>query len=122
MRISDWSSDVCSSDLIGEVGRNQRDLAHAKVTGRVRREDETQEAFVGTRQGADQIHALVGDIGQEAHIALAVGKAPGLKDAQLETPRLGERLLAGLVARPRAANKIGNPAWGENVGLTGECS
>src|SRR3546814_12928848 len=82
MRISDWSSDVCSSDL----------LAHAKVTGRVRREDETQEAFVGTRQGADQIHALVGDIGQEAHIALAVGKAPGLKDAQLDTARLGDRL------------------------------
>src|SRR3546814_15143042 len=63
MRISDWSSDVCSSDL------------------------------------ADQIHALVGDIGQEAHIALAVGKAQGLKDAQLETACLGERLREGFVAR-----------------------
>src|SRR3546814_15859675 len=50
-------------------------------------------------KGADQIHELVGDIGQEAHIALAVGKAPGLKDAQLETARLGERLREGFVAR-----------------------
>src|SRR3546814_1216896 len=78
MRISDWSSDVCSSDL----------LAHAKVTGRVRREDETQEAFVGTRQGADQIHALVGDIGQEAHIALAVGKAPVISRSEEHTSEL----------------------------------
>src|SRR3546814_10357387 len=28
MRISDWSSDVCSSDLVGGVGDAQEGLAH----------------------------------------------------------------------------------------------
>src|SRR3546814_9911521 len=48
MRISDWSSDVCSSDLVVEMGDQAEHDAFAVVAGRgIRREQEIATHFAG---------------------------------------------------------------------------
>src|SRR3546814_15459508 len=58
MRISDWSSDVCSSDLVGEgarpATRRERDLGRAR--GRARGEGD--RVIVGDREAAARIGAV----------------------------------------------------------------
>src|SRR3546814_20752218 len=72
MRISDWSSDVCSSDLRLQVGIAQRisrrrmgeavvDLAPACVV-------EAQSRFGHAREFADQPLALIGSRRLERHV------------------------------------------------------
>src|SRR3546814_6585165 len=45
MRISDWSSDVCSSDLYYSTGRNWCDYAPAYRYGHVARDEHPHERF-----------------------------------------------------------------------------
>src|SRR3546814_10313840 len=65
MRISDWSSDVCSSDLTGgssgiglaTAKRFVEEGAHVVITGRREKELEAAATFIG-----GNITAVVGDV------------------------------------------------------------
>src|SRR3546814_8010599 len=54
MRISDWSSDVCSSDLI---------VVHPSV------EAQTLEEFIALTSGGAQLNYASGGVGTVAHVA-----------------------------------------------------
>src|SRR3546814_15408819 len=90
MRISDWSSDVCSSDLGSDAGEGHRALP-------------TVHAHVGDRR-----QILTGGVGNPcAHIDLArVGVQPG--DQGLQVPRRGEA--DGLADSGRGYDLFGCPA------------
>ncbi|MNJ53920.1 hypothetical protein D3C77_493360 [compost metagenome] len=74
---------------IGKVGRDQRHFARAERAGGVRGEDEAEETVIGPRERADEADHLVRDVGKDADIALAVGKAPGLDLAHLPPAGFG---------------------------------
>src|SRR3546814_17904995 len=71
MRISDWSSDVCSSDLVGE--RLQQDVA-VIVVRRLEAGEMRLDTVDRHREAADPVAVGADEIG-EAHIgtALALG-------------------------------------------------
>src|SRR3546814_6313892 len=86
MRISDWSSDVCSSDLAGEVGRRPRGAApqdgavpdrrslvgiEAPAQGRV---DAVGAEEQGARNLAARRVALLVDKGSDDEIGRASGR------------------------------------------------
>src|SRR3546814_3538025 len=79
MRISDWSSDVCSSDLISVVGPGRH--------GASRRSD--------GRRRSRQVRAR--DAGEDRH-AGRTGDAP--PPAALQSPLLIRQLLGGLLFLP----------------------
>jgi len=71
---------------IGEIGRNERDLARTERPGRIGRENETQEPVIRRRQGADEIDGTVRNIGENPNVGLAVGKAARLDRTQVPSP------------------------------------
>src|SRR3546814_12211244 len=63
MRMSDWSSDVCSSDLV-DVPDPRRCVGEAQVVQQVGSADQIQDAApVSLGRGADQDLAVPGRIG-----------------------------------------------------------
>src|SRR3546814_10082990 len=59
MRISDWSSDVCSSDLMTGVERHERAAFEAERA--VRNDDAAELGVVDSLQAAAGMHVLVLD-------------------------------------------------------------
>src|SRR3546814_6369268 len=114
MRISDWSSDVCSSDL---VARDAEELDRASQRERIGRDDahvrlDVDEAARVERLGVDDGRVDVGEdleLARAAHVvavagcavaddAVAVGGVPDL--AGLE--RFDHAVLFGPAADPRS--------------------
>src|SRR3546814_4727238 len=62
MRISDWSSDVCSSDLLGAVGDDCAEIGQAGVGFEHGLGDACGAAVVAPADGVDGV-ALAGDHG-----------------------------------------------------------
>src|SRR3546814_7563318 len=81
MRISDWSSDVCSSDLMGELG----EILHVEAGGEVRLQHERRDQ----RHQVGIAAALAEPVQRALHLAHAgadgrqrvgyreIGRAPG---------------------------------------------
>src|SRR3546814_7379134 len=67
MRISDWSSDVCSSDLLARAG------ADVVIWGR--REDRNEKAVAELRQFGGRVSARVVDVSEEREIVEGVAAA-----------------------------------------------
>src|SRR3546814_11962187 len=59
MRISDWSSDVCSSDLAGLVAGDRRRLVVAVLVLRVDADAAGPDVLLGDAGGLDRGHHLV---------------------------------------------------------------
>src|SRR3546814_19322941 len=65
MRISDWSSDVCSSDLVADVNAMNRQIAvgerdvEVRIMARIRLDQQSSTRPVGPAEGID---AAVGSI------------------------------------------------------------
>src|SRR3546814_10375805 len=79
MRISDWSSDVCSSDLAGEIELH-RSIALAARYCALRRGVDRQAEHVGPRIMADHVeiifaahHSIGIDVGIENGLARIIG-------------------------------------------------
>src|SRR3546814_19680850 len=77
MRISDWSSDVCSSDLLAHVGERRRDLALTAGEHHV-------IATVARREGASAVGAL----------GVAGGAVHGQERERSEERRVGEECVS----------------------------
>src|SRR3546814_15150795 len=98
MRISDWSSDVCSSDLIGEqmiggqagerrlVERTERSLGFESPAARVRRARAVDEA-----KGVDAVIGAVGETVGERRGGdmILIGTGFGLIGQRPEERRVG---------------------------------
>src|SRR3546814_20067469 len=115
MRISDWSSDVCSSDLIADRGAGQRDLVAEAVERRAQAADDRhrldrlrakairqRDRIVAADDGAEiaargelVVKAAVGDQESLAMAGLAVD------DAGQIDPRLGDEPAAESHRAPR---------------------
>src|SRR3546814_8930424 len=76
MRISDWSSDVCSSDLEGLLQRRGDDAGTGGLVGGLELLDESQHLLLGPQQGG----AAAGD---HALLDSRLGGAHGVLDAVL---------------------------------------
>src|SRR3546814_1093985 len=86
MRISDWSSDVCSSDLVGQqrafpcqaeqlvARRDQRIMALAAVVLEVERVA-AGDAKLGHRRGREHEDGGVLDLAHRGHAATEIGRA-----------------------------------------------
>src|SRR3546814_21049605 len=119
MRISDWSSDVCSSDLRVLVGQRLDDLLALPGPARARRDGHALAAFdveIETSRGArvrvDYLEALIADHAGWRVITLhhaatprAMGVSPG-RDA-------GARAAVGAAAM---LAQIGRASCREHVG------
>src|SRR3546814_2482436 len=81
MRISDWSSDVCSSDLPGHRGEQQVAPPRAAGGGEERRHHPFEEAMQARGEGAGSLGAVfevAGDVRiPGAHVALRDGAFAG---------------------------------------------
>src|SRR3546814_8814041 len=62
MRISDWSSDVCSSDLVGELIQNQVRIGLSRMERVVRERMTTQDVEAITPQTLINIRPVVAAI------------------------------------------------------------
>src|SRR3546814_3945867 len=60
MRISDWSSDVCSSDLVKRIQDSESGLYGAQVAGRVHRELRALGGVVPPREFVFMDRAAIG--------------------------------------------------------------
>src|SRR3546814_21160761 len=100
MRISDWSSDVCSSDLAAEG--LDRGIAH-RIEG---------EEGIGARQGRDvavrPVHEVAVEHDDGAHLA------GGGHDATLGG-KAGQRLVIGHAAVLALQRDRKSVVWGESV-------
>src|SRR3546814_3277981 len=90
MRISDWSSDVCSSDLRAQIGNglplengiDSRDGLHSELTG-------NEAIFIDI--DFDQLHALIGIIRRDLFdngSKLLAGAAPFRPEIDRKSTRL----------------------------------
>src|SRR3546814_16783618 len=95
MRISDWSSDVCSSDLLGKARARQRDVP-----------------LQHQREAPPHLGARLADSNRAGHIGGAVGiLAAGIQQEQLA---LAERAVARC-APPVVNDGAVGPRAGEGV-------
>src|SRR3546814_13567917 len=76
MRMSDWSSDVCSSDLDPVVGHRSRDLVIAHRTLAI----VVEPALGHHHEGAEHIeHLVVGDVVGAVHLVDPPDRGPRLR-------------------------------------------
>src|SRR3546814_15466008 len=76
MRISDWSSDVCSSDLVKAAILGNKDLAEASA--RLREARANREAVLGRELPQATASAIATENRLSENGQLHVGKVPGL--------------------------------------------
>src|SRR3546814_8066362 len=106
MRISDWSSDVCSSDLEGVVGDIARFEHQAAVVvvelgdGNARLVVQRGEVVEGGDGGVDPVMDAVGGVGVGIAQVDAGGVAPGL--VQREQAHVGRAVAGTFKAAPRS--------------------
>src|SRR5262249_58027283 len=111
--VSDWSSDVCSSDLLGEEGRRTEDRQLRRQRGQemaavapppvVRVDRDAMDQGVGGALAADQ-HSDRGLPLEGDH----AGGAPDVELTDLALERLrGEGTRGGIVARPAPSQRGG---------------
>src|SRR3546814_11423237 len=85
MRISDWSSDVCSSDLVAQdqIGADRRDLIEARLA-----ELALDVIFIGETETAVRLDAHVGGVPARlrrehlGHIRLGSAVGAGIEQAR----------------------------------------
>src|SRR3546814_5516573 len=96
MRISDWSSDVCSSDLV----QRDRLLAGDLQFGQVARRHLRVLARMGVGRATADALAVAGDQGEPVDLGDAVGQRVLAQIQRLEAPveRRGLRVQAQAVA------------------------
>src|SRR3546814_1165107 len=92
MRISDWSSDVCSSDLAGRARGQPVDLDHARVVAAADRGGRRQRMGVEVAEPARAAHA-------ELAVALGVAVAEGDRVEVVPDPQQVRRLAGADEAR-----------------------
>src|SRR3546814_6931337 len=82
MRISDWSSDVCSSDLLSDVRAFRRfDRTDAAIVGRVNVADLEARAFAGEAARPERRNAaLVRHLGQRVGLVHELRKLRRAKE------------------------------------------
>src|SRR3546814_16378012 len=98
MRISDWSSDVCSSDLIEGAG-------HVRIAGKFKG-DVNVQGDLTIEKGAK----LSG--GVKAKKVMVAGEL----DGNVESASRVELLESGALSGDIKAGKIGRGSWRERVG------
>src|SRR3546814_20493544 len=123
MRISDWSSDVCSSDLmarqdrgkgsrrhrlagmeanvlanVSEVGGDEPDPASAQIARGVGCEQQRQQLGVRMIETAQQDDVAVADVAYDPEIGFTVGTLTMLDPSALCLECGGKRLCPGLAA------------------------
>src|SRR3546814_10589881 len=107
MRISDWSSDVCSSDLLDEVRALERAL-------------EKQDAVVG--HDADRVAVQVGETGDQG-LAVAclelveLAAVDHARDDLADVERAPGVLRHAAVPLARRVQRLARPAHGKPTGL-----
>src|SRR3546814_17097127 len=110
MRISDWSSDVCSSDLITAAVRHQADQA----TQRLRQTFETQAEAIGNMadRTGERLDHMTASLGRQT-----AGVSQSL-EAALHRPSSSLAKLLGAnatrVAAPAARTRV---VWGKSVSV-----
>src|SRR3546814_3850026 len=85
MRISDWSSDACSSDLLDlhdRLGQLRAGLGHALLERRPRRDLERQHAGVDVVVSAVEQGRLEVDHREPGHDAVVLGRLQALLDTR----------------------------------------
>src|SRR3546814_5790775 len=108
MRISDWSSDVCSSDLIGGFRKDHAELRRDRVDQPL-----LEPRVVGVGQASRQrcqqaVREDVGEGGDQAHAGCCIRKAAaGALVTQAES-----RPSAPPLSRGRARCTGAGSAWG----------
>src|SRR3546814_14494798 len=115
MRISDWSSDVCSSDLLGLTRSPAQSLAEGQVA--------SPSPWAATLRRSLRILGLVG-------FAVALSSVWGIDLFHAASTQLGERVVRGIItvaitivlaylvwelARTALAQKIGRASCRERV-------
>src|SRR3546814_1357220 len=95
MRISDWSSDVCSSDLAGDRAQRVETASDGGDEARLR-------LHVGRHRPEQRRLLLVGAVGPPEPLDRAVGLPASLQQI-MDTQPLVPRAEIGLVAAARAA-------------------
>src|SRR3546814_11450511 len=106
MRISDWSSDVCSSDLIGAARCRKHDIAHHAFglkTGRLGNPDQQSLFAVNP---PDFGHERL-----EHPVASPAADLVGNSDQQVDQPVVE----FGFPLGPEKPEHIGRTAWWERV-------
>src|SRR3546814_5109766 len=88
MRISDWSSDVCSSDLVGEIDAVEGDRRHPALILIRHEVDARRGQVAGAQNLFDEIIALDAPIILDARIDLGAVAAP----VRLELGRVEVRM------------------------------
>src|SRR3546814_20398242 len=114
MRISDWSSDVCSSDLAGVGGGHQEDedQSHREGVEHRRSGEILEEEEEGFR------HVLEHDIGKAAaavQLDIDAGAAEDGEPQHREDRRHDDHAEAELPDGASARNEIGRASWRERV-------
>src|SRR3546814_18236529 len=103
MRISDWSSDVCSSDLIGGVQpAAQPDLDHAGIGRNPRKREEGGGG--GRLKKADLVIAVgIEHLGKHFGERLVLDQSTGKANAPVETDKMRAGVDMDLVQIGRAS-------------------
>src|SRR3546814_12817423 len=114
MRISDWSSDVCSSDLAPQIG--ERGIARAKIVERDAEAMLSQVLQRLARMAGRVHHHIFGDFEDDLR-GRDMGCGDHADDPPDEAVRLelhGRKIDRDLTAGP-AADEIGRASWRERV-------
>src|SRR3546814_16446281 len=115
MRISDWSSDVCSSDLAADGGA-ARDPAHLPDGGDDRGADRQGPRLCGRRPRA-VLGALDGGLWRT--VAARPRGADRRREPRRRAPQEGPRPLRAVEAQQGRATRLGRPLGPRPHGATG---
>src|SRR3546814_9690251 len=110
MRISDWSSDVCSSDLFGvdrrEAGRHQQRVALAQGNRELLGEAQHQVPARRRAAGFDEAQVPLRDLGSERELELAETAATAPAAQHLADRRESGRDHGGQTSRRKICRPI----------------
>src|SRR3546814_14968988 len=116
MRISDWSSDVCSSDLNGRSATDTSSIARSACGNRL-----TCQTWSSPQAAADWATRVLGERQQrtcenctKTQTTPGVGLTPMIQEEYETKLQALQELVTG--ARPTTlANQIGSASWRERV-------
>src|SRR3546814_18342098 len=109
MRISDWSSDLCSSDLLAQAGISRIFIERPANNARVTIHTARPGVVIGKRgEDIDKLRKEVSDMmGVPAHINVTEVRKPEL-DAQLVAESIAQQLERRIMFRRAMKRAVGN--------------